>query len=778
MMNHSKTPLLSAVLEYVNEDITCFDVPGHKRGNYLDELREIWGDMTLKMDINASKTVDNLSHPTGVIYEAEKLLADAFDADNAFMLVNGSTSGIQYMLMSALKEGDKVLLPRNVHKSAINALILSGTKPVFIQPEIDNEYGIVNGITLKAVKHAVDINNDIKALFVINPTYFGAVSDLKEIIAFAHSMNIKVLVDQAHGTHFSFHPALPVNAAKLGADLVTISMHKTGGSLTQSSVLLHNEGLISKNQVRSTINLLQTTSANYLLMCSLDFARKKLVLEGQERLDVLLKLTLSAKEEINKIAGLKCIIGEDYKTSQKVFHYDDLKIVVKVNDLGLSGFNVYDILANEYGVQVELAEPNVILAIVSFGDTPASINKLIGSLKDISRRYYKTFPPLNIDVSSSLKNPKILMTPRDAYYHPKKLMHITETSGLICGESLMIYPPGIPIVIPGEMITDDMIEHYLYLKDEGTVILNDDDDPYMIQILDKTQEENMIDLWYTENHQDDTKFSIKVNEHIHSEKSEFQQIDFFSSNTFGRFFTLDGFMMVTEKDEFIYHDMISHVPMAVNPDIKRVLIIGGGDGGTAREILRYPSVERVDMVEIDERVVRLCQKFLPQTACKIDRDRRLTLYFEDGLQFVQDAPNNAYDLILVDSTDPIGPGEGLFTYAFYNNCQRILSEDGILINQHESPYYASYAYEMKRAHSKIKDTFPIAKVYQFHMPTYPSGHWLFGFASKKYDPVKDLKADKWQSFGLKTDYYNTDLHIGAFMLPTYVREELENAQHN
>ncbi|OOB79302.1 MAG: spermidine synthase [Epulopiscium sp. Nele67-Bin002] len=285
----------------------------------------------------------------------------------------------------------------------------------------------------------------------------------------------------------------------------------------------------------------------------------------------------------------------------------------------------------------------------------------------------------------------------------------------------------------------------------------------------------MIDLWYTENHQDDTKFSIQVSEHIHTQKSEFQEIDFFKSKTFGTFFTLDGLMMVTEKDEFIYHDMITHIPMAVNPNIKRVLIIGGGDGGTAREVLRYPYVEHVDMVEIDELVVRLCQKYLPLTACALDNDPRLTLHFKDGLKFVQDAADGSYDLILVDSTDPIGPGEGLFTYEFYNNCKRVLSDDGILINQHESPYYETYSHEMKRSHSKIKETFPIAKVYQFHMPTYPSGHWLFGFASKKYEPIQDLKADWWNSLGIKTKYYNTDLHIGCFMLPTYVKEELENA---
>lgn len=289
------------------------------------------------------------------------------------------------------------------------------------------------------------------------------------------------------------------------------------------------------------------------------------------------------------------------------------------------------------------------------------------------------------------------------------------------------------------------------------------------------KEETMGELWYTESHQEDVRFSIEIQEHLHSEHSDFQQIDFYDSKTFGRFFTLDGLMMVTEKDEFIYHDMISHVPMAVNPHIEKVLIIGGGDGGSAREILRYDHVKHVDMVEIDERVVRLCQQFLLQTAYKLDHDSRLHMYFQDGLKFVANAPDMSYDLILVDSTDPIGPGEGLFSLEFYTNCCRILSEDGILINQHESPYYKSYAHEMKRAHHKIKSTFPIAKVYQFHLPTYPSGHWLFGFASKKYDPIKDLKADIWNDFKLYTKYYNTDLHVGAFMLPTYVKEGLENA---
>lgn len=282
----------------------------------------------------------------------------------------------------------------------------------------------------------------------------------------------------------------------------------------------------------------------------------------------------------------------------------------------------------------------------------------------------------------------------------------------------------------------------------------------------------MLDLWYSEYYTKDVRFSIKVQEHILSEQTEYQRIDFFRSDTFGTFFTLDGLMMVTEKDEFAYHDMICHPAFATNPNIKKVLIIGGGDGGTAREVSRYPNVNQIDLVEIDERVVRLCQKYLPQTASILDKDRRISLYFEDGLKFVKNAEKNLYDLILVDSTDPIGPGEGLFTSEFYHNCYQALSADGFLVNQHESPYYNEYAQEMKRAHHKLMATFPIAKVYQFYMPTYPSGHWLFGFASKTLDPLADFKPEIWKKFNLETKYYNTDLHIPSFVLPTYVKEML------
>jgi len=282
-----------------------------------------------------------------------------------------------------------------------------------------------------------------------------------------------------------------------------------------------------------------------------------------------------------------------------------------------------------------------------------------------------------------------------------------------------------------------------------------------------------MELWYSEMNTETCKFSIKVKEQIYAEKTPFQTIAFFESYDFGRFFTLDGLMMVNEKDEFIYHDMITHVPLAVNPNIKKVLVIGGGDGGTVRELTRYKGIEMIHLVEIDERVVRLCQEYLPITASKFD-DPRVTTFFEDGVAFMK-KKQDFYDLILVDSTDPIGPGEGLFTSEFYENCYNALKINGILVNQHESPFYPEYARLMQRAHKRIKEFFPISKVYQVHIPTYASGHWLFGFASKTFDPVSDFDADKWNSLGLKTEYYNTDIHKGAFAIPNYVKELLEKS---
>lgn len=283
-----------------------------------------------------------------------------------------------------------------------------------------------------------------------------------------------------------------------------------------------------------------------------------------------------------------------------------------------------------------------------------------------------------------------------------------------------------------------------------------------------------MELWFSERHTADVKFSIRVDKQLFSAESDFQRIDIFESAEFGRFLTLDGYMMLTEKDEFIYHDMITHVPLAVHPNPRRALVIGAGDGGVVRELCRYPEIQHIDLVEIDPMVVEVCRKFLPQTASKLD-DERVHIHYEDGLKFIRTC-ENAYDLIIVDSTDPFGPGEGLFTKEFYGNCYKALADDGIMVNQHESPFYEEDALAMQRAHKRITQSFPLARVYQAHIPTYPSGHWLFGFSSKKYHPVKDLDAARWNARGLETKYYTTNLHRGAFALPAYVERLLEDME--
>ncbi len=282
-----------------------------------------------------------------------------------------------------------------------------------------------------------------------------------------------------------------------------------------------------------------------------------------------------------------------------------------------------------------------------------------------------------------------------------------------------------------------------------------------------------MELWYSENHSPDVRFSVKVDKQLYSAETEFQRIDVMTSEEFGTFLTLDGLMMVAEKDEFIYHEMIVHVPMAVNPEIKKVLVIGGGDGGTVNRLALYKTIESIDLVEIDSEVTEVCRRFFPKLTAGLD-DPRVNIHFEDGLRFIRSC-RNKYDLIIVDSTDPFGPGEGLFTREFYGNCSRALRDGGILVNQHESPYYDDYAESLMRTHRRIKGVFKVHRLYQAHIPTYPSGHWLFGFASDRFDPVADFDAERWNALGLETRYYNTELHKGCFALPNYVKELINNA---
>ncbi len=483
------TPIFTALCDYKNDDILHFDVPGHKK-NKNSFIAEAMGQDIVAFDANSTKELDMLSHPIGVILESEELLAEAYHADNAFMLVNGSTFGVQAMILSACSPKDKIIVPRNVHKSVINAIILSGATPIFINPEIDYNYGIANGVKVENVKQTLKLHPDTKAIFIINPTYFGVTSDLRKIIKICHRQNVAVLVDEAHGAHLPFHPNLPDCAMKLGADLSTASLHKTAGSLTQSSALFHNEGLIELNKVRGTINLMQTTSANYLLLASMDITRSTLALKGKKMFTALLKKCAEAKVRLSQINGLSVISENDIDENDEhgVYDFDDTKFVIRVNDLGLSGFQVFRILKDEYNIQLELAESYVVLAIVGVGDTNESIDKLIDAFEDLSNRFYGKSEPFKVEISNFFEKPKTIVLPRDAYFSPKSKMPINNALGQICGESIMIYPPGIPLIIPGELITQKIISSYNYYLEQNCVVMNDDEEAGIITVLG--QEEN------------------------------------------------------------------------------------------------------------------------------------------------------------------------------------------------------------------------------------------------------------------------------------------------
>ena len=283
-----------------------------------------------------------------------------------------------------------------------------------------------------------------------------------------------------------------------------------------------------------------------------------------------------------------------------------------------------------------------------------------------------------------------------------------------------------------------------------------------------------MELWFSENHTPDVKLSLRLDRHLYSVQSDYQQIDVFESREFGRVLALDGNIMLTERDEFIYDEMMAHVPMAVHPGIRNVLVIGAGDGGVIKELTRYDRIESIDLVEMDPLVLDVCRKYLPGNACRLD-DERVHIFTGNGLKFIRRCENK-YDLIVVDSTDPFGPSEGLFTKEFYGNCYKALRDDGITVNQQGSPFYAEDANAMQRSHKRIAETFPISRVFQAHIPTYAAGYWLFGFASKKYHPIDDLNKDAWNALGLKTRYYTTRLHVGAFYLPAFLEEFLKDVE--
>lgn len=457
-----RAPLYEALESFRKKRIVPFDVPGHKRGRGNPELVELLGEKCVGLDVNSMKPLDDLCHPSSVIREAEALAAEAFGASHSFFMVGGTTSAVQSMILSNCKEGDKIIMPRNVHKSVINALILCGAIPVYVNPETDKKLGISLGMEPKKVEEAILDNPDAVAVLVNNPTYYGICSDIRTIVKLAHSHGMKVLADEAHGTHFSFNDDLPVSAMAAGADMSAVSMHKSGGSLTQSSILLLGESM-NADHVRQIINLTQTTSASYLLMASLDISRRNLALNGEKSFKKVMALASYARDEINGI-GDYYAYGKELINGTSVYDFDVTKLAVYTRDLGLAGIEVYDILRDEYDIQIEFGDISNILAYISIGDRPQDIERLVGALDDIRRLYKRDKAGM---LSAEYITPKVAVPPRKAFYSEKVSLPLKEAEGKICTEFVMCYPPGIPILAPGELITKDVIEYIVYAKAKG-----------------------------------------------------------------------------------------------------------------------------------------------------------------------------------------------------------------------------------------------------------------------------------------------------------------------
>lgn len=469
-LSQVNAPIYEALEKFRKMRVVPFDVPGHKRGRGNPELREFLGEKCVSLDVNSMKPLDNLCHPVSVIRDAEILAAEAFGAANAFFMVGGTTSAVQSMVLTACKRGDKIILPRNVHRSVINALVLCGAKPVYVNPDVDHRLGIALGMRVSQVEQAIRENPDAVAVLVNNPTYYGICSDIKSIIDLAHKHGMMVLADEAHGTHFYFGDNMPTAAMRAGADMAAVSMHKSGGSLTQSSLLLSGPD-VNPGYISQIINLTQTTSGSYLLLSSLDISRRNLALRGKEIFRQVVSLAEYARSEINAINGYYAY-SRELINGDSIYDFDRTKLSVYTLDIGLAGIEVYDILRDDYDIQIEFGDIGNILAYISVGDRKQDVERLASALSEIRRLYRKS---KNGMMTQEYISPSVVVTPQEAFYAEKESLPLQETAGRVCSEFVMCYPPGIPILAPGEQITDEIIGYIAYAKEKGCSMTGPED---------------------------------------------------------------------------------------------------------------------------------------------------------------------------------------------------------------------------------------------------------------------------------------------------------------
>lgn len=473
-MDHRRTPLFDALRRHAEQKPLQFHIPGHKGGLGMDpEFRQFIGDSVLSIDLINIAPLDDLHQPTGIIMEAQRLAADAFGADATFFSVQGTSTAIMAMIMSVCGSGDKIIIPRNVHKSVLSAIIFAGARPVFLSPVRDKNLGIDHGVTTRAVRRALERHPDAKAVLIINPTYYGVCTHLKEIVDLVHEYDIPVLVDEAHGALIHFSDRLPLSAMQAGADMAATSVHKLGGSMTQSSVLNVRTGRVDLARIQTILSMLTTTSTSYPLLASLDAARRQLALHGREMAERTIALAQRAREEINRIPGLYCF-GKDILGGEATYDYDPTKLTIHVRHLGMTGYDAENWLRERHRIEVELSDMYNILCFVTPGDDDGTLDKLVSALREMAQEHRLAGEIREIAVEIP-DIPQLSLTPRDAFFGETELVPFRESAGRIIAEFIYVYPPGIPILLPGEVISQKNIDYIVNHLEVGLPVKGPED---------------------------------------------------------------------------------------------------------------------------------------------------------------------------------------------------------------------------------------------------------------------------------------------------------------
>ena len=473
-MDHRRTPLFDALRKHAEQKPLQFHIPGHKGGLGMDpEFRSFVGDNVLSIDLINIAPLDDLHQPTGIIMEAQKLAADAFGADATFFSVQGTSTAIMAMILSVCGNGDKIIVPRNVHKSVLSAIIFAGARPVFLSPVRDRNLGIDHGVTTRAVRRALERHPDAKAVLVINPTYYGVCANLKEIVDLVHEYDIPVLVDEAHGALIHFSDRLPLSAMQAGADMAATSVHKLGGSMTQSSVLNVRKGRVDLARIQTILSMLTTTSTSYPLLASLDAARRQLALHGREMAERTIALAQKAREAINRIPGLYCF-GEEILGEEATFDYDPTKLTIHVRRLGMTGYDAENWLRERHRIEVELSDMYNILCFVTPADDERTLDKLVSALHEMAAEHCQAGEIREIAVEIP-EIPQLSLTPRDAFFGETELVPFRESAGRIIAEFIYVYPPGIPILLPGEVISQQNIDYIVNHLEVGLPVKGPED---------------------------------------------------------------------------------------------------------------------------------------------------------------------------------------------------------------------------------------------------------------------------------------------------------------